>query len=287
MTGVVVTGLGTAIAGIEGPAAVLDGPAGHGGDPLRAAKGMRYKDRATRLALRAAEDALLAAKLPTPRRGRSVGVVVSSNLGNVDTVCEAVTTIAEHTYSATSPMALPNTSSNVIASWVAITHGLRGANLTLCNGPTSGLDAVHWARLLITAGRVDAVVVVGVEPVTEPVRALLPEGRLFDGAAALVAERAEHALARGVRPLAALGTYSRAASVAEAAARAGAGTTIDLRLGTPDGHDLTTRFGECSGALGVLQCVGAVARLCAGAGALLTSAGPADAFAALVLAGAA
>jgi monoamine oxidase len=38
-------------------------------------------------------------------------------------------------------MDLPNASSNVVASSVAIRFGLRGPNLMLCNGATSGLDA--------------------------------------------------------------------------------------------------------------------------------------------------
>ena len=136
----VITGLGTAVRGLDGPAGLLGPlPAGHrsAADPVSrlTGRGLRYKDRATKLAMAAARDALAEAGLTDPAGeptvpGESTGVVASTNYGNCDTVCETVATIAESTYLATSPMLLPATSSNVVASWVAITHGLRGANLT-------------------------------------------------------------------------------------------------------------------------------------------------------------
>lgn len=211
----VITGLGSAVRGLDGPWQLLSAlPDGHreAADPVSrlSGRGLRYKDRATKLAMVAARDALRAAALLDEAGdltvpGESVGVSASTNYGNADTVCETVRTIAESTYLGTSPMMLPATSSNVVASWVAITHGLRGANLTLCNGPTSGLDAVNWARLLIGSGRAERMLVVGVEPDNPAVRHVtgvaqeraggVPE--LFDGAAALVVESRASAEARG------------------------------------------------------------------------------------------
>ncbi|MFE6871573.1 beta-ketoacyl synthase N-terminal-like domain-containing protein [Kitasatospora sp. NPDC057692] len=323
----VITGLGTAIRGLTGPQDLLGPlPAGHhdAADPVSrlTGRGLRYKDRATKLAMVAAADALRAAGLTDPAGdltvpGGSVGVVVSTNYGNADTVCETVRTIADSSYLATSPMMLPATSSNVVASWVAITHGLRGANLTLCNGPTSGLDAVNWARLLIAAGRVEQVLVLGVEPDNAAVRHVtgtparqvgeeppaVPE--LFDGAVALVLEPAATAAARGARQLAAVGPYARrgdhAGAVAAVRSRhpgavglwcvpehpegvtapaAGLGT----RAGGAPVHDLSALHGSASGALGVLQCAAAAVWLDGRAGgrpdgaeAVLASAGTGDA----------
>lgn len=296
----VITGLGTAVRGLTGPGDLL-GPltAGHrdASDPVSRLKGrgLRYKDRATKLGMAAASDALRAAGLTNNSGdltvpGESVGVVASTNYGNADTVCETVQTIAESTYLATSPMMLPATSSNVVASWVAITHGLRGANLTLCNGPTSGLDAVNWARLLIAAGRVERVLVLGVEPDNPAVRHVTgtPERQtagnadavpdLFDGAVALVVESAASARARGVRPLAAVGPYARRGDHADAVAEVRSrhagriglwcvpehpdGVTapasgLGAGAGTVPVHDLSARYGPASGALGVLQCAAA------------------------------
>ncbi|MEU9385167.1 beta-ketoacyl synthase N-terminal-like domain-containing protein, partial [Streptomyces sp. NPDC048279] len=152
----VITGLGSAVRGVTGPGGLLDPlppDLRRAADPVSrlSGRGLRYKDRATKLAMVAARDALRTAALTDDAGdltvpGESVGVSASTNYGNVDTVCETVRTIADDSYLATSPMMLPATSSNVVASWVAITHGLRGVNLTLCNGPTSGLDAVNWAH---------------------------------------------------------------------------------------------------------------------------------------------
>ncbi|MFD0650528.1 beta-ketoacyl synthase N-terminal-like domain-containing protein [Streptomyces malaysiensis subsp. malaysiensis] len=231
---VVITGVGLAVPGASTPDALLRRTAcpvtGPDPEPFDTAarigrRGHRYKDRATRLALCAALEALRDADLlpsdgesdrpadgpadapsdsPSDREtvtvpGDTVGVVASSNLGNLDTACLTTTAIAERSAVDLSPMSLPNASSNVIASWVAIRHGLRGPNLMLCNGPTSGLDAVHWGAALVAAGRVRRVVVVGAETHNAVVEDLLGRsaGELLDGAAALVVEGARWAEARG------------------------------------------------------------------------------------------
>lgn len=296
-----VTGVGTALTWAQEPADLLRPERWNepGTDPARrlTGRGHRYKDRATRLGLVAARAALRDGgvfdgdRLNVSRD--DFGVVVSSNLGNIDTVCEAVRTIAAETYAGTSPMLLPNTSSNVIASWIAIAFGLRGANLTLCNGPSSGLDAVQWARLLIRVRRVRRALVVGVEPANPPVRRFAagddPAPRLFDGAAAVLLEEAGAAALRDARPLAVVGNYARRTSH-QAAVRAVVADSPAIRLwcppeggfrsspeARPDLRALPrwepqTRGG--SGALGVLQCAAGTAWLAAGGGgAVLATAG--------------
>ncbi|GAA0683532.1 hypothetical protein GCM10009548_63370 [Streptomyces malaysiensis subsp. malaysiensis] len=309
---VVITGVGLAVPGASTPDALLRRTAcpvtGPDPEPFDTAarigrRGHRYKDRATRLALCAALEALRDADLlpsdgesdrpadgpadapsdsPSDREtvtvpGDTVGVVASSNLGNLDTACLTTTAIAERSAVDLSPMSLPNASSNVIASWVAIRHGLRGPNLMLCNGPTSGLDAVHWGAALVAAGRVRRVVVVGAETHNAVVEDLLGRsaGELLDGAAALAVEGARWAEARGARGVAALGPYERRAGLTgcvEAllpdAAAPGVWFTPERYAEGPAGavpvpravprYDVTGAVGRASGALGVLQCVAAV-----------------------------
>ncbi|MCQ8832829.1 beta-ketoacyl synthase N-terminal-like domain-containing protein [Streptomyces malaysiensis] len=305
---VVITGVGLAVPGASTPDALLRRTAcpvtGPDPEPFDTAarigrRGHRYKDRATRLALCAALEALRDADLlpsdresdspaggpsdsPSDREtvtvpGDTIGVVASSNLGNLDTACLTTTAIAERSAVDLSPMSLPNASSNVIASWVAIRHGLRGPNLMLCNGPTSGLDAVHWGAALVAAGRVRRVVVVGAETHNAVVEDLLGRsaGELLDGAAALVVEGARWAEARGARGVAALGQYERRAGLTgcvEAllpdAAAPGVWFTPERYTEGPAGgvpvpravprYDVTGAVGRASGALGVLQCVAAV-----------------------------
>ncbi|MFD7500679.1 beta-ketoacyl synthase N-terminal-like domain-containing protein [Streptomyces sp. NPDC059850] len=326
---VIVSGVGLALPGADTPGALLRGARAPGGAPEPfdtgariGRRGHRYKDRATQLALCAALDALRdAALVPADSTGAdgegltvpgdTVGVVASSNLGNLDTACLTAAAIAEGSARSLSPMSLPNASSNVIASWVAIRHGLRGPNLMLCNGPTSGLDAVHWAATLVAAGRVRRALVVGVETHNAVVADLLarPADDLLDGAAALVVEGARWAEERGARAAAVLGPYERRAGLAGCVRallpEGGAGpgvwftperyeepdTAIPVLPSVPR-HDVTTTVGRASGALGVLQCAAAVGWLGAagpGAGmgeALITSGDDtADAVAGLLLRG--
>ncbi|GGT14263.1 beta-ketoacyl synthase N-terminal-like domain-containing protein [Streptomyces purpureus] len=305
---VVVTGVGLALPGVRKPADLLGPlPADGGFDPATGLTGreMRHKDRASRLALRATEPALRDAGL-LDDDARFLGaadttaVVVSSNLGSLDTVCEFTDTIARSGVGALSPLGLPQTSSNVVAGWVAIRHALRGPNLTVCNGATSGLDALYWARNLIAAGRAETAVVVGVEPSGDAVTKLLGE-QTTDAAVAVVLESAAGAAARGARPRATFGGYARTRDLPSALTAAGTAEAAPVGLwltgpdlgqppaGVPAGArrvDLEAGLGPLSGTLGVLQCAAAVAHLDGGGegSVLATTGGPGhDATAALLL----
>ncbi|MFF4543393.1 beta-ketoacyl synthase N-terminal-like domain-containing protein [Streptomyces sp. NPDC001435] len=279
---VVMTGVSVLVPGADTPAALAAGPAADGRpvapEVLVGKKGLRYKDRATQLAYCLASGALMDTGLldedglTVP--GTSIGVVASSNFGNLDTVTRALDTIRAQTVTATSPMDLPNASSNVIASSVAIRFGLRGPNLMVCNGATSGLDALHWAATMIRSGRVRRVLVIGVEPDNEPVRRLLGDGRTgVDGGAAVVVEDAEAALSRSADIRAVYGGYvmtDGVRSCVESLARGHGPAPVrwqlsrdtadflpdDLLPGVPRAV-FGAGLGEASGALGVLQCAAA------------------------------
>lgn len=130
-------------------------------------KGLLYKEPATLLALCAVHRAL--GLSPHEPRGCAdpdprTAVVVSSNLGNVETVTKIARTVDAASLRAVSVMDAPNASSNVIASTIAIWFRLGGPNLMTCSGTTSGLDAMWLAALLLRSGRAKRAVVVGVEP---------------------------------------------------------------------------------------------------------------------------
>ncbi|MFL6129653.1 MAG: beta-ketoacyl synthase N-terminal-like domain-containing protein [Mycobacteriales bacterium] len=301
---IAVTGVGLALPGVEDVAALPGATrtAVRAAGPVQPAarlgrRGLRYLDRTSQLALCAGQDALRDATLLSADgelavAGESVAVVASSNLGSLDTVCQVASTIAEQTTDRVSPMALPNASSNVIAAVVAMRFGLRGPNLAFTNGPTSGIDAVFWAALLVSAGRCARALVIGAETSNPVVARLLGRtaGELLDGAVAVVVERAATADDRAASQLAELGRYARRPGVAACVDQVLAGAPglpgiwfADSRPGgtaagpvTPRlaDHDLTAAFGLASGALGVLQCAAAVGWFAAGgADAALVTAG--------------
>ncbi|WP_405390010.1 3-oxoacyl-ACP synthase [Streptomyces sp. NBC_01102] len=278
-----VTGVGVALPGADSAAALAAAryPVGSV-DPaaVLGKKGLRYKDRATQLGLvvgqRVLTDAGLLPDGVPAFDGTRVAVLVSSNLGNVDTACRVARTIADEGTRGLSPMDTPNASSNIIASEIAIRFGLHGPNLMVCNGPGSGLDAMRWGTALLRSGRADQAVVVGVEPDNEIVRELVG-GPVADGGAALVLERAEAALARGARVHAVIGGHTRGADVAagfeQLAADEPAPLTAWFASGAAakvlpaelPGHDLAAVWGELSGALGVVQAAAAIGGFAAGA----------------------
>lgn len=295
-----ITGLGLALPGVAEARQLVSASVRADAAPCVPAerigrKGLRYKDRATQLALVAARDALCDARLITPDReqcdaGDATAVVASSNLGNLDGVCTIAGEIAEKSVAAISPMNLPNASSNVVASSVAIRFGLRGPNLMLCNGASSGLDAVRWAASLVTAGRAERALVVGVETRNVVTARLtgVPEDEQLDGAVALVVESGTAARRRGAASVARLGEGVRSPSLARCVGsllpdgKQDGAWFVPERFGHPaappgtedlERHDVTRTFGRASGALGVLQCAAAAGLFASGAAAtaLLTS----------------
>lgn len=301
---IVITGVGLEFPGIQDSASLLGtSPIAVGTHEFRpdiklGRKGLRYKDQATKLALCAAKAALEDAKLPTSAEtqisSETFGVVVSSNLGNLDTVCRVVSEIHSGSTNDLSPLDLPNASSNVIASTIAIRFGCKQLNLMLCNGATSGLDALYLAGNAIRAGRANRVLIVGVEPVNQMASRLMQESarawlgyeiemRLGEGAAAVIIEDAEEARRRNAPIYGSPGNYvyTRGIDVAGCIHTALKGnTSIDLWLTPncmygltssavqhalnsvwagplPRCHDLGAMLGETYGAFGVLQCVAA------------------------------
>jgi 3-oxoacyl-[acyl-carrier-protein] synthase II len=280
-----ITGVGLALPGVTELNDMLSPTRNVAADAVHPAsrigrRGLRYKDRATQLALCAAHDALADAELWDGAALRvpaeSVAVVASSNLGNLDTVCAVASTIASEGVAGISPMDLPNASSNVVASSVAIRFGLKGPNLMVCNGATSGLDAVYWAATLIAAGRAECALVIGVETRNEVVDRLVgavPDD-LLDGAVGLVLRRTDvqagitidryvrtHDLATCVNSL--IDSPNPAFGTWYVPQRYRGKVPSPWLAGVPR-RDLTETVGRASGALGVLQCVAATGWMRAG-----------------------
>ncbi|GAA2489707.1 hypothetical protein GCM10010406_27350 [Streptomyces thermolineatus] len=232
-------------------------------------KGLLFKEPATRLALCAVHRALglPPGRLTEPLPGAgSTAVVVSSNLGNVQTVRDVAATMRAGSAHDVSPLNGPNASSNVIASTIAIRYGFTGPNLMVCSGATSGLDAVRLGSLLLHGGRARRVVVVGVEPDDEVAAALAglreepaPAGGLRAAAACLVLEP------RGPGTDLLLGPVRHHARPDDhPQPAAGALRLVPPGAGGPSAVDVSAHLGDTYGALGVLQLALAASWLTAG-----------------------
>ncbi len=299
---VAITGLGIKVPGISKTEELLTlqcPPRPEEFDPRQelGRRGLRYKDRATKLALCAVQNALAHAGMSTQNGSQATtGVVVSSNLGNIDSVCQAVQTLRRTSVTDLSPMSLPNLSSNNIASAIAIRFDCRGANLTMCNGATSGIEALYLAANVIRAQRARRMLVVGVEPRNEIVHRLMtasqqtddttsrPDVHLGDGAACVVLENVSDAKLRQANVYGLISGYAYAppgrdpeASILQALESVPAHPHLWLVPGhyrlkerafvdrllcawddtRPDVLELCSVLGEMYGALGVFQCVAA------------------------------
>jgi 3-oxoacyl-[acyl-carrier-protein] synthase II len=176
-------------------------------------KGLRYKETATLMALCVAKKALQRAGLESSVADPHCGVVVACNTGNLDTVCRVAQTIQQAHVSATSSMDLPNASSNVVASTVAIRFGLQALNMLVTSGANASVDALLLAANAIRNGRAERMLVISVETDGPALRDLLAGGRgeggdtvtVLEGALAVVMESGASAAARGAPCLGRIG----------------------------------------------------------------------------------
>ncbi len=127
-------------------------------------KGLRNLDRTTRLALVAAKQAIEDAGLDITDANRGeIGVVLGSTMGSVHSISEFDKAGLREGPRYVNPALFPNTVINSPASQVAIRFGLRGLNATISTGFTASVDAVGYATDMLQLGRVQALVVGGVE----------------------------------------------------------------------------------------------------------------------------
>jgi 3-oxoacyl-[acyl-carrier-protein] synthase II len=190
------------------------------------AKNLRPLDRTGQLAAVAAEIALKdGGWTPEQREGREIGLVLGTTFCSAKTIGEFDRRAMKEGVEYASPLDFANSVINAAAGQAAIWHRLRGVNSTISTGAASGLHAIGYATQLIRAGRASALIAGGAEELCfESYLGFLRAGQLcpqpgdggagedprpFDlqrrgcvlgeGAAFLVLEAEETALARGAR----------------------------------------------------------------------------------------
>ncbi len=186
---------------------------------------LRRMDRAQMLALVAAEEALNDADLHiTAENIYDVGVVVGSGIGGIVTVVKALQGFEAKGHRGVSPVIVPALLHDGISSRVSMHFGLKGPNYNITSACATSNNTIGDAADIIRMGRAKAMVAGGSEACIMPMvlsgfnnmKVLtntedIPEkaARPFDatrdgfvaaeGAALLILEDLEHALARGAR----------------------------------------------------------------------------------------
>jgi 3-oxoacyl-[acyl-carrier-protein] synthase II len=123
------------------------------------AKEARKRDRFEQFALVAANEALKQAGLTIDEEhsGR-VGVIVSSAIGGINSLEEAILTIANKGPRRVSPFVIPMLMANGASGLIGIDHQIQGPNFCVVSACASGLDSIGISWMMIKAGMIDIAV---------------------------------------------------------------------------------------------------------------------------------
>jgi 3-oxoacyl-[acyl-carrier-protein] synthase II len=186
-------------------------------------KEARRMDRVTQFGMEACSEAMAHSGLLENGIDRNrVGVVVSSAVGGLTTLLKQYDTYKSRGPRRVSPFFIPMMLSDTPAAQVSIEYGLRGPSMSIVTACATGTNAVGEAFEMVARGAADAMLTGGTEaglhPMTvagfnvmgalsthndDPAGACRPfeanrDGFVVsEGAAVLVIEELEHALARG------------------------------------------------------------------------------------------
>ncbi|MBV6400539.1 MAG: 3-oxoacyl-[acyl-carrier-protein] synthase 2 [Anaerolineales bacterium] len=201
------------------------------------AKEARRRDRFEQLAAAAVKEALQDSGLTINEENAGrIGVVLSSAIGGILSLEEAVVTNMKEGPRRISPFLIPMLMANGAAGHAAIDYHIKGPSMSVASACASGSDGIGMAFLMLRAGMVDAVLAGASEATIcsvgvgafDRVGAMSRRGgdysmtpQPFDknrdglvmgeGAAALVLETESHAKARGATIYAELAGYGATA----------------------------------------------------------------------------
>jgi 3-oxoacyl-[acyl-carrier-protein] synthase II len=197
-------------------------------------KEVRKMDLFIQYAMGAAEQAMQGSGLPINEdNADSIGVLIGVGIGGLYTIEENHQIFLDSRLRRLTPFFIPKVISNLAPGHISIKYGARGANMTTTSACASGSHAVGEAYRMIRGGYLDAAITGGTEAPLTPLgvggfaamRALSTRNenpqaasRPFDlnrdgfviaeGAAVLILEERENAIARGAKILAEIVGYA-------------------------------------------------------------------------------
>jgi len=186
-------------------------------------KAARRMDRVTQFAMEACHQAVASSRLLENGIDRDrIGVIIGSGIGGIETLLKQYDVLKSRGPRRVSPFLIPMMLPDTSAAEVAIQYGLRGPNMAVVTACASGTNALGEAFEMVVRGAADAILAggsdAGVLPISiagfnvmgalstrndDPAGACRPfdanrDGFVIsEGAAVLVVEDLDHALARG------------------------------------------------------------------------------------------
>ncbi len=222
------------------------------------AKEARRRDRFEQLAIAAAKDAIASSGLEiTEENSGRIGVLVSSAIGGIKSLSDAVITNYTEGPRRVSPFLIPMLMPNGASGMIAIDFQIKGPCFSVASACASGADGIGTAFLMLKAGMIDAALAGATEATICPVGvaafdrvgamsrrnddfSMTPQpfdknrdGLVMgEGAAVLVLERESHARKRGANILAELAGYGATADAFHVTAphESGAGGAAAMRM---------------------------------------------------------
>ena len=227
-------------------------------DKYMEAKEARRRDRFEQLGVAAAKDAIESSGLEiTDANAGRIGVLVSSAIGGIKSLSDAVITNYTEGPRRVSPFLIPMLMPNGAAGMIAIDHQIKGPCFSVASACASGADGIGTAFLMLKAGMIEAAVTgcaetticsvgvaafdrVGAMSRRNDDYSMAPQpfdknrdGLVMgEGAGILVLERESHARKRGANILAELAGYGATADAYHETAphENGAGGAAAMRM---------------------------------------------------------
>lgn len=197
----------------------------------------RRRDRFEQLATAAAAEAIRDSGLVvTEKNAPRIGIVVSSAIGGLKSIADAVLTNDKEGPRRVSPFLIPMLMANGASGLIAIDYGIKGPCFSVASACASGADGIGMAFMMLRSGMIDAAVAGASEAVVTSVGvaafdrvgamsrrnddySMTPapfdknrDGLVMgEGAAVIVLETESHARARGANIVAELAGYGSTA----------------------------------------------------------------------------